>query len=170
MENRGDKWLEVPKYTDEYSNGVKDFLRNAFSKYAIGSEIRCPCKNCKNNKWHGESVIFDHLICDGPCPMCVSYIYEVAHTTFSTKMDHDMGMGGLEDNFDDMFHGTYRNLENCDEGLSKGPNTDVKNLYRLFEDGKQPLYPGNSSDGDDHATLVTEASAMVGTSGTKESS
>ena len=79
------------------------------------------------------------LIYDGPSPVCVNYIHQVSQTDFSTRMDHDMGIG-FEDNFDEMFHDAYLNLGNSDDGQKKRPNAAAKNLYRLVEEGTQPLY------------------------------
>lgn len=96
MDNQSANWLGLPKYSDEYSNGVKDFIRNAFRKYAIGEEIRCPCKNCNNKGWHTQEVVYDHLICEGPSPPYVRWIYEVAHApdfNIEDEMDYEIGTG-----------------------------------------------------------------------------
>ena len=80
MENEGGNWLGLPKYTDEYVNGVKAFIGNAFARYAIGKEIRCPCRTCNNKYWHTNDVIFYHLICEGPSVSYIKWIYEVAQS------------------------------------------------------------------------------------------
>ena len=61
-------WTDLPKYSEQYITGVKAFLLNAFPKFAVGDEMTCPCKKCKNIKWQSHDLIYDHLICNGPCP------------------------------------------------------------------------------------------------------
>ena len=71
-------WINLPKFSQGYINGVKAFIENAFVKMAVGEEMPCPCKNCKNNKWHGQDIIFDHLICSGPAPVYANWLVEVS--------------------------------------------------------------------------------------------
>ncbi|KAL6572319.1 hypothetical protein OROMI_013277 [Orobanche minor] len=43
MSEVGNTWLNLPKYTKEYTDGVKLFVDNAMAKYSDGNEIKCPC-------------------------------------------------------------------------------------------------------------------------------
>ncbi|KAL8097245.1 hypothetical protein AgCh_030391 [Apium graveolens] len=36
-------WINLPRSSDEYINGVKNFVKNAMAKYAVGTELKCPC-------------------------------------------------------------------------------------------------------------------------------
>ena len=69
MEDKENIWINCPKYSEQYIRGIKTFLRNAFPEFAVGDEMTCPCKNCRNIKWHREDLIYDHLICNGPSPL-----------------------------------------------------------------------------------------------------
>ena len=62
MDDEGEMWTELPKFSEGYMSGVRDFIRNAFSRFSIGDEITCPCKNCKNYKWRRQDTIYDHLV------------------------------------------------------------------------------------------------------------
>lgn len=42
-------WIELPKFSEGYIRGIRSFLQNAFSRYAVGDEITCPCKKCDNH-------------------------------------------------------------------------------------------------------------------------
>lgn len=41
-------WLNLPKYSREYTEGVKLFMKNAMAKFSNGNEIKCPCRKCEN--------------------------------------------------------------------------------------------------------------------------
>ncbi|XP_074337284.1 uncharacterized protein LOC141674479 [Apium graveolens] len=133
-----ESWIELPKFSEGYIRGIRSFLRNAFSRYSVGDEITCPCKNCDNHKWHREDVIFDHFIYSGPSPLLVNWICEISNTeNINMEFDEAVYFG---DNLGEMLHRTH----NCqDKGRGSGkPNETARNFYRLIEDGKQPLYQG----------------------------
>lgn len=126
-------WINLPKYSEGYISGVEAFLQNAFPKFAVGDEITCPCKICKNGKWRRADLIYDHLICNGPSPLYVNWIYEVSLESYKNshedRMDYETFIN-FGDNLEEMLHHT------------NGPNGDVKNVNRHVEEGKLPLYPG----------------------------
>ncbi|XP_074349565.1 uncharacterized protein LOC141689234 [Apium graveolens] len=129
-------WIELPKFSEGYIRGIRSFLRNAFSRYFVGDEITCPCKNFDNHRWHCEDVIFDHLIYSGPSPLLVIWICEISNTE-NINMEFDEGVY-FGDNLGEMLH----RMHNCqDKGRGSGkPNKTARNFYRLIEDEKQPLY------------------------------
>jgi len=43
--------VELPKFIEGYISGVKRFIQNTFSRFAVGDEITCPCKKCHNRKF-----------------------------------------------------------------------------------------------------------------------
>lgn len=55
-----------------------------------------PCKNSKNSKWHRQDLICDHLICNGPCPLYVNWIFEVPSRNHRIDHEHAESM-----NFED---------------------------------------------------------------------
>ena len=66
MDDEENTWIKLPKFSDGYIRGVKAFIKNAVSRFAVGDEITCPCKKCKNDKWYRQHVVYDHLIYNGP--------------------------------------------------------------------------------------------------------
>ena len=131
-------WIKLPKFSEEYIRGIRAFLGNAFSRFAVGDEITCPCRNCNNQRWRREDVIYDHLIYNGPSPLYVKWICEVSNQCLGSdeNMESDGGID-LGDNIADMLHRTHNY-----EDKSKLPNEEAQRFYRLVEDGKQPLYQG----------------------------
>ncbi|KAL6577016.1 hypothetical protein OROMI_011292 [Orobanche minor] len=132
MSEVGNTWLNLPKYTKEYTDGVKLFVDNAMAKYSDGNEIKCPCRKCENRFWRSPKIVHDHLICSGPCLTFVEWIYDVTSIKDSNIIDSEQDMG-FHDNLDEMFDVIKSNA---------GPNEDAKKFYRHVNDGKQPLYPG----------------------------
>ena len=112
-------WALLPKYSEEYIRGVKDFVSNGFANFGVGTELRCPCKKCINRFWHSRDVVYDHLICKGPYPEFVNWIYEISTSKFkkisdtSDDMECDQGGFGLGDDFDEMIRNSYKNDIGC---------------------------------------------------------
>ncbi|XP_006588181.1 uncharacterized protein [Glycine max] len=69
-------WMKRPRITEEYENGVEDFLQ--FSKQ-IARDFRgvyfCPCVKCLNGRQQSLDDIRTHLICDGICPTYRRWIW-----------------------------------------------------------------------------------------------
>ncbi|XP_074337516.1 uncharacterized protein LOC141674713 [Apium graveolens] len=132
------QWITLPKYSTPYIKGIKDFFENAFSKFSVGDEMLCPCKNCRNGKWHTQDLIYDHLICHSTFPLYANWICEVSSKDHRIDIERAENMGFEDsftfgDNLDEMFHRTND---------TTGPNDDVKKFYGHLEEGKQPLYQG----------------------------
>ncbi|XP_074350584.1 uncharacterized protein LOC141689948 [Apium graveolens] len=147
MDVEGEKWIFLPKYSDKYRKGVEDFVTVAFSKYAVGKELTCPCKTCSNRFWSDAKGIREHLVCNGPCPHYLEWIYEVSTLRIENmigdmdEMDTDIGMG-LGDEFEAIMQNVYRTGNDTGEhGVRKGMNADARKFYRLVNEGRQPLYP-----------------------------
>ncbi|KAJ1428100.1 Transposase-associated domain [Sesbania bispinosa] len=56
-------WIDMPRNTYAYLNGLDKFLDFAFEKRSVNGAIRCPCPICHFNKWQTRDVVHDHLIC-----------------------------------------------------------------------------------------------------------
>ena len=56
-------WIDMPRNTTKYLDGLNKFLDFAFEFRSINDTIRCPCPRCHCNKWETRDVVFDHLIC-----------------------------------------------------------------------------------------------------------
>ena len=58
-------WVNLPRSSNEYNNGVEKFLDLAFSKTSQYGQILCPCKECVNRHWLSRKQVYDHLIYKG---------------------------------------------------------------------------------------------------------
>ena len=61
-------WMNKPRITKEYEEGVEEFLqfaqRNAGTS-CDGGRFWCPCVNYLNGRRLHVAVIREHLLCDG---------------------------------------------------------------------------------------------------------
>ncbi|XP_074346990.1 uncharacterized protein LOC141685807 [Apium graveolens] len=140
MDSESNVWIGLPRYSAEYGQGVTNFLDNAFPVCARGNEMKCPCKNYIDRKWHTREVIDDHLVCSGPSLAHVKWIYETSQMKpkVSTNfMDYEIGMNS-GNNLEELFKCMGKKWENC-EGR---PNAAAQKFYRRVAEGKQPLFPG----------------------------
>ncbi|XP_074356115.1 uncharacterized protein LOC141695802 [Apium graveolens] len=126
-------WINLPRSSDEYINGVKNFVKNVMAKYAVGAELKCPCGNFNSKMWWAPDDVFNHLVCKGHSLDVVKWIYDVSNLGDTDVRDCEINIG-FEDNHNQMLNLTYTNRE---------PNSDARKFYRLVEDGKRPLYPGS---------------------------
>ncbi|XP_039145632.1 uncharacterized protein LOC120282863 [Dioscorea cayenensis subsp. rotundata] len=58
-------WMNKSRLSQEYVDGVEQFLDYAFNNLSSDNKIVCPCIKCKNVRWKTLEVAFDHLACDG---------------------------------------------------------------------------------------------------------
>ncbi|KAM3218190.1 hypothetical protein P3L10_022720 [Capsicum annuum] len=153
----GDKsWMYLSRSTDEYENGVQYFLNKAFERASLGNEILCPCKLCFNRYWHYRDVVEDHLFGHGFAPNYTQWVFhgEGVSSTNILYPRHE-GHGGISqglcddrhDNIDKLLHDSFRNIEEEQmhkgkEGVRRGLSEDVKQFFKLAEEGKQDLYLG----------------------------
>ncbi|XP_074351869.1 uncharacterized protein LOC141691017 [Apium graveolens] len=142
MDGEDNMWTELPKFSERYMSGVRDFIQNAFFRFTIGDEITCPCKFSKNNKWHPQDIIYDHLIYNGPWEFSAKWIFDISHEHLETNEDMDEVGTNLGDNLDELMRRTVGDMRNGEDVHSSGPTSNAEKLYRHFEEGKQPLYPG----------------------------
>lgn len=136
-------WIGLPRYSEEYTRGIRSFIENAFPIFGKGDEMQCPCKNCMNRKWHRQDVVYDHLICSGPSSIHVKWICDISsskHRSRNESMGNETGMD-FGDNLGAMFRGTGMKFDNVGDSEDL-PNGEAKRFYGHVKEGKQPLYPG----------------------------
>lgn len=58
-------WMSKPRTTEEYKNGVEQFLSFAFRNVREGGKVYCPCIHCRNKSTRTYDDVKTHLRCDG---------------------------------------------------------------------------------------------------------
>ncbi|GJS44251.1 transposase, Ptta/En/Spm [Tanacetum coccineum] len=143
MVNDGRDWMYYPRRLPEFEAGVNEFLDASFAKSAIGGEIYCPCKKCRNRFWCGRKEVKDHLIGQG---FVRNYYVWRFHGEVppqkkgaNTVTEDDTTM---HDNMEELLHDRFRDTVEKTNNVHSGLNEEAKKFYRLVEEGKQELFPG----------------------------
>ncbi|KAL8096576.1 hypothetical protein AgCh_037510 [Apium graveolens] len=146
--------------TDEYKNGVEEFLDSAKRFGLTKDKTLCPCKNCGNSHWENLDSIKFHLYASG---FFESYTVWTLHgekepTTESRRTRHrkrrappiveppvDM-LGLLRDSsgqdfysFNDMRGSNISSMNDAEES----PNFDASQFYTDANESGAPIYPGD---------------------------
>ncbi|XP_028186434.1 uncharacterized protein LOC114373089 [Glycine soja] len=139
-------WMTRPRISDEYDNGVEDFLQFAKHNAApIGGLYLCPCVNCLNGRRQSLDDIRTHLICDGISPNYTKWIWhgelpQMSSSPPTAAVDQEVG-----DRIEDML----RDLGQ--EGFRQAHSPYYESLDI---DSTTPLYMG--------CTKYTRLSAVLG--------
>ncbi|XP_044499442.1 uncharacterized protein LOC123220908 [Mangifera indica] len=148
MDKRDKSWMNLPRYSDKYMNGVNDFLDKAFSLAAHGNVILCPCKKCHLRYWYCRNTVYEHLIIDGITPGYNDWYFHGEVLDSSMNID-DMGQSDkrdMGDDIDGLLHDTFRGVINedipCNQEFREGQTDEAKKFFKLLEEGKEELYLG----------------------------
>nr|CAD1833485.1 unnamed protein product [Ananas comosus var. bracteatus] len=55
-------WIEKPRNSKAYMDGVVNFIRFATEKSSVRGKIVCPCRKCSNCSSHTPEVVEEHLM------------------------------------------------------------------------------------------------------------
>ncbi|KAL4359106.1 hypothetical protein AHAS_Ahas08G0044200 [Arachis hypogaea] len=136
-------WMDLPRYSEEYINGVISFLDFAYSEgEPEGQQIQCPCKRCCNIEWYRRDVVFDHLVADG---FVKGYRTWINHGEWTIPMvvddDTDDEEGACDD-IEGLLNDAFGDVPHVD-GVTVGQNEEAKKFYNLIDVASQELYPGS---------------------------
>ncbi|XP_074347312.1 uncharacterized protein LOC141686157 [Apium graveolens] len=137
MDDDATTWITLPKFSEGYITGIRTFIKNASSRFSVGDEILCPCKKCKNDKWHGQDIVYNHLIYNGPSPFYMEWMCEVCQKGSDDVMDCEDGTV-----FGDKLGDMFLRMENGEDPPITAPSTHPHKFKHHMEEGKQPLYSG----------------------------
>lgn len=141
-------WMTLPKYSQEYADGVNEFLDKAFSMSARSNTICCPCKRCCFRYWYPRKIILDHLVKDGFTPGYMNWYFhgEEIQPGMNFKDDINTNASLDGDNVDKLLHDTFRyviqDFGNTPPEVGYNSNKEAKKYAKLVEEGRQELYPG----------------------------
>ena len=60
--------MQKSRLSQEYLDGVQNFLNFAFHYASEDNRILCPCLKCANIDWHMREIVYEHLVCFGFLP------------------------------------------------------------------------------------------------------
>ena len=57
--------MKEPRSSSTYGIGVTNFLLYAAENAGMQDRVLCPCAHCPNRFWKTNSIVSEHLICNG---------------------------------------------------------------------------------------------------------
>ncbi|XP_060202488.1 uncharacterized protein LOC132630922 [Lycium barbarum] len=151
-------WIKKPIRSNEFSDGVVQFLNFAFSNASVDGKIVCPCITCGFKVMCNRANVFGHLLQKGfPEKYTCWYMHGEKHVqsiveSISPVQDEPVRQYPMHDMLNDAF-GVFDN-DFQDSGPSNLPNNDHPGgaevngqeerdkIKELLEDGNQELYDG----------------------------
>ncbi|GMI77251.1 hypothetical protein HRI_001394400 [Hibiscus trionum] len=158
-------WMNFPRVSVDYRNGVETFLDFAFANASQEDMILCPCKKCGNINWHIREVVHEHLIVCGFVRGYIKWIFHgeitprrASSTSNSTNPLNSDHRSHREDDMEGMprdafnmhdYHQSVR--EDCDIGVNDSfemgrsgcheePNGEAAKFYNLLDEMNEQLY------------------------------
>lgn len=132
-------WIFCNRLSDEYKQGVLEFIDFAVINSENRMSIRCPCTSCCNMEFFTPAVVAHHLFKKGFLENYIVWDWHGEVAQKSASKDHEIKMSQnqgfrCEDhsNLGDMVNDAF---EHCD----KNP----RSLRDVLEDAEKPLYPGS---------------------------
>ncbi|GMI85376.1 hypothetical protein HRI_002206900 [Hibiscus trionum] len=161
-------WMNLPRVSIEYRNGVQTFLDFAFTNASQEDMILCPCKKCGNINWHIREVVHEHLIVCGFVRGYIKWIFHGEITprrASSTSNSNDPLNSHRRSHREDDMEGMLRDAfnmhdyhqsvrEDCDIGVNDSsemgrngcheePNREATKFYNLLDEMNEQLYEGS---------------------------
>jgi hypothetical protein len=54
-------WIFGKQFTSAYLKGIEEFMEFVRARYAQDIEIRCPCRNCLNQRVRPQNDVENHI-------------------------------------------------------------------------------------------------------------
>ncbi|XP_060200861.1 uncharacterized protein LOC132629147 [Lycium barbarum] len=123
--------MDLPSYSEEYSDGVQRFLDFAYSDGdPQGEEIQCPCAKCCNIPWCRRGVVYNHLICYG---FVKGYSRWINHGEWDFPMEVDDEVN-LYDDIDGLLNDQFRDVTQAEGCLHGWSNASFTSLLELLKE------------------------------------
>ena len=130
-------WIDLPRNTQQYMDGLNKFLDFAFANKSVEGKIICPCPKCNLNKWQTRGATYEHftrLIHIGDNDDDEPYIQAVEAQIVYYVMDE------LDKNWSILVHLKPRDLYDIggdnDVTFHECEPFEQQNLETLFPDGE----------------------------------
>lgn len=142
-------WIDlVNRRSDDYINGVENFLKFVFSNRPPGTtEILCPCKNCSNRYYKDRATVKEHCIVLGFEKWYKNWTF---HGEDYVNLQGTQNESAENDNLHDMdMHSNMRQLVEEGFGIQRPGMDEVvqsdKNavkFFKLLKDAETELWEG----------------------------
>ncbi|KAK2648118.1 hypothetical protein Ddye_015607 [Dipteronia dyeriana] len=129
-------WMSKDRLSQEYLDGVDQFLAFASAHTTNPELMRCPCQSCANLKFKTPSEIRYHLFSKG-----IDQWYD--HWIWHREVNYTRGFRSGKATF--VEPSTYKDATNMVEMVQdafKFSKEDPKLFQNLLEDAEKPLFQG----------------------------
>ncbi|KAF5459683.1 hypothetical protein F2P56_019609 [Juglans regia] len=153
-------WMRIEDrlQSNEYAEGVRQFLAMAQANTPGSDHIRCPCRRCRNRSFYSIPTVEDHLFIIGIDPTYTEWIFHgeddpFLDATFSYEEADDASaysdyIDDVDEMLDDIRHGSFMDNSARYEG-NANPNDQPSTSYtptnlnfeELVANARHPLYP-----------------------------
>ncbi|KAL6570262.1 hypothetical protein OROMI_014776 [Orobanche minor] len=139
-------WINAPRLSKEYKNGVTEFCKYATQHAKDIRFILCPCQKCLNVvEVNGQTELYEHLICHG-----IDRTYTFWKYHGEDKVEHSSSNWNSNYQFVDTDTNVMADIEGSNSGDEKDiPNVINEELHdhpdmheKLKHDAALPLWPG----------------------------
>lgn len=120
-------WINKPRNTKDYLDGVANFVKSANEKASISGKIYCPCRKCFNRSLLAPVIVEEHLVWNGFLLGYTEWVlhgeslsgtsYEAHHSQdiqsnlVSTNVPDPIGQDAMRELVQDVFGFNSENLE-----------------------------------------------------------
>ncbi|XP_031127577.1 uncharacterized protein LOC116029669 [Ipomoea triloba] len=131
-------WMNASRISQEYDNGVKNFINFAKNNLPGSNErLLCPYKKCCNQKRLCVKDVYDDLICHVINPSYTKWIWHGESNVATTSNMYVDNEENEDDESEDQLDEMFRDVG--EEFIDRSSNLD-----ELLKDSKLPLWPGCS--------------------------
>ncbi|KAI8559682.1 hypothetical protein RHMOL_Rhmol04G0192800 [Rhododendron molle] len=146
-------WIDLPRMSRDYFDGIDRFLEFAYTDKLDDSFICCPCRKCKNRYCFPRAAVRKHLYSCGFFKKYKnwtnhgeSYAFlsgEQSYGTFENSIVGDDMVGMIGDALRNQHTGaSVGNDERIPNEPQKGPDEATTTYLKLLENANTELYPG----------------------------
>ncbi|BBN67715.1 hypothetical protein Prudu_162S000300 [Prunus dulcis] len=141
------RWIQNPnRCSDEYLDGIEDFIEFARRHNPGATRIRCPCRRCNNTLWETIENVGFHLHLEpswGTIRPCFVFKCHKNGHVEPIVDPNDQVMDIIQDAFP--FASTNINHEREDDVPTPIDSAEFEQYEKLLKNANQELYPGCES-------------------------
>jgi hypothetical protein len=140
-------------FSQDYINGVKEFMSFIHEKFGEDEEILCPCSRCLNQRYQHQTLVERHILMNGMESTYTRWIHhgENIDVYGNEHSANELGISMTEhDNHDDgNLNGLLQDLHTAEKDEEDGENendaesSDKELFFKIvMKQAKGQLYPG----------------------------
>ena len=137
-------WMELSRVSQPYIEGVKGFIKFAYTNKHHEFEIKCPCKKCWNTINQKQADVYEHLIVHG---FQLNYTDWIFHGE-SSSTHHNVNEAYRVDEMTELVHDAFgmqsqnEHDNNEQEKHREGIDDNASKFFKLLMEANCELFEG----------------------------